>query len=74
MALRASFQTYGVQYSIDPVLLAAQGYQESELDLACHNKIAGGIALGTVIAATAVGGGEHVLVVERLRHEPGILG
>lgn len=36
-ALRASFQKYGVQYSIDPVLLAAQGYQESELDQACHN-------------------------------------
>ncbi|MGY4173689.1 transglycosylase SLT domain-containing protein [Bradyrhizobium sp. USDA 4529] len=36
-ALRGSFEKYGVQYSIDPVLLAAQGYQESELDQACHN-------------------------------------
>lgn len=36
-ALRASFEKYGGQYSIDPVLLAAQGYQESELDQACHN-------------------------------------
>ncbi|MGY4575624.1 lytic transglycosylase F [Bradyrhizobium sp. USDA 3256] len=36
-ALRGSFERYGVQYSIDPVLLAAQGYQESELDQACHN-------------------------------------
>jgi membrane-bound lytic murein transglycosylase MltF len=36
-ALRASFQKYGGEYSIDPVLLAAQGYQESELDQACHN-------------------------------------
>ena len=36
-ALRASFVKYGEHYSIDPVLLAAQGYQESELDQACHN-------------------------------------
>ncbi len=35
--LRVSFQKYGGQFSIDPVLLAAQGYQESELDQACHN-------------------------------------
>ncbi|WP_234683636.1 MltF family protein [Bradyrhizobium monzae] len=35
--LRASFRKYGAEYSIDPVLLAAQGYQESELDQACHN-------------------------------------
>ena len=36
-AMRAFFEKYGGQYSIDPALLAAQGYQESELDQACHN-------------------------------------
>lgn len=36
-ALRASFEKYGGEFSIDPILLAAQGYQESELDQSCHN-------------------------------------
>lgn len=31
-ALRLLFQTYAEQYNFDPLLLAAQGYQESQLD------------------------------------------
>jgi membrane-bound lytic murein transglycosylase MltF len=31
-SLLATFKRYGVQYRIDPILLTAQGYQESQLD------------------------------------------
>lgn len=51
-ALRASFQKYGGQYFIDPVLLAAQGYQESELDQACHN-VSGATGIMQIKPSTA---------------------
>jgi membrane-bound lytic murein transglycosylase MltF len=51
-ALRASFEKYGGKFSIDPVLLAAQGYQESELDQACHNG-SGAIGIMQIKPSTA---------------------
>ncbi len=46
------FQKYGKQYDIDWLLMAAQGYQESQLDQARHSA-AGAIGIMQVMPATA---------------------
>jgi membrane-bound lytic murein transglycosylase MltF len=46
------FQKYGRQYDIDWLLMAAQGYQESQLDQARHSA-AGAIGIMQVMPATA---------------------
>jgi membrane-bound lytic murein transglycosylase MltF len=46
------FQKYGKQYDIDWLLMAAQGYQESQLDQARHSA-AGAIGVMQVMPATA---------------------
>jgi len=43
--LLAYFQKYGRQYNLDPLMLAAQGYQESELD---QSKKGGGGTIGVM--------------------------
>src|SRR5262249_43990112 len=35
----ALFETYGRQYNFDPLLLAAQGYQESQLRQEAHSRV-----------------------------------
>jgi membrane-bound lytic murein transglycosylase MltF len=45
------FQTYGKQYEVDPVLMAAQGYQESTLDHSARSPV-GAIGVMQVMPAT----------------------
>jgi membrane-bound lytic murein transglycosylase MltF len=47
------FQKYGRQYDIDWLLMAAQGYQESQLDQGRHSA-AGAIGVMQVLPATAI--------------------
>jgi membrane-bound lytic murein transglycosylase MltF len=47
----ALFQKYGQQYNFDPLMLAAQGYQESQLDQNAKSKV-GAIGVMQVMPAT----------------------
>jgi membrane-bound lytic murein transglycosylase MltF len=37
--MQALFQRYGARYNFDPLMLAAQGYQESALDQSAHSRV-----------------------------------
>src|SRR5262249_46233164 len=47
----ALFEKYGQQYGFDPLLLAAQGYQESQLRQEAHSRV-GAIAVMQLMPAT----------------------
>jgi membrane-bound lytic murein transglycosylase MltF len=47
----ALFETYGRQYGFDPLLLAAQGYQESQLRQDAHSRV-GAIGVMQLLPAT----------------------
>ena len=47
----ALFETYGRQYGFDPLLLAAQGYQESQLRQEAHSRV-GAIGVMQLVPAT----------------------
>jgi membrane-bound lytic murein transglycosylase MltF len=47
----ALFEKYGRQYGFDPLLLAAQGYQESQLRQEAHNRV-GAIGVMQLLPAT----------------------
>ncbi len=53
-ALKAIFQKYGTKYSLDWLLLIAQGYQESQLNQKCRSG-AGAIGIMQVLPTTAKG-------------------
>jgi membrane-bound lytic murein transglycosylase MltF len=53
-ALIAYFQKYGKQYNFDPLMLAAQGYQESTLDQNKKSHV-GAIGIMQIMPATAAG-------------------
>lgn len=53
-ALFPYFQKYGQQYSIDPWLVAAQGYQESGFDQSMHSR-AGAVGIMQLLPSTARG-------------------
>jgi membrane-bound lytic murein transglycosylase MltF len=61
------FQKYGKQYDIDWLLMAAQGYQESQLDQGRHSA-AGAIGIMQVMPAT----GEKLQVGDITQLEPNI--
>jgi membrane-bound lytic murein transglycosylase MltF len=50
-AMAKFFQTYGGQYKVDYLLMAAQGYQESQLNQAARSKV-GAIGVMQVMPAT----------------------
>jgi membrane-bound lytic murein transglycosylase MltF len=50
--LLATFRRYGEQYKIDPILLTAQGYQESQLDQAKRSPF-GAVGIMQVLLSTA---------------------
>jgi membrane-bound lytic murein transglycosylase MltF len=52
VALIKHFQKYGEQYDVDWLLMAAQGYQESQLDQSARSKV-GAIGVMQVMPATA---------------------
>jgi membrane-bound lytic murein transglycosylase MltF len=51
-ALRETFEKYGEQYSVDYVLMMAQGYQESRLDQSVKSHV-GAVGVMQVMPATA---------------------
>jgi membrane-bound lytic murein transglycosylase MltF len=53
-ALKAIFQKYGTKYSLDWLLLIAQGYQESQLNQKCRSR-AGAVGIMQVLPSTAKG-------------------
>jgi|EndMetStandDraft_7_1072992.scaffolds.fasta_scaffold02215_4 membrane-bound lytic murein transglycosylase MltF len=60
-ALRAFFEKYGGQFSIDPVLLAAQGYQESQLE---QTRQSGAGAVGVMQIKPGTAKGKPIEVAE----------
>jgi membrane-bound lytic murein transglycosylase MltF len=50
----ALFDQYGKQYGFDPLMLAAQGYQESQLDQNAHSRV-GAIGIMQIMPATGKG-------------------
>jgi membrane-bound lytic murein transglycosylase MltF len=52
--LRATFEKYGSEYSIDWLLIAAQSFQESRFDQKAHSR-AGAVGLMQIKPATAAG-------------------
>src|SRR5215471_14452749 len=53
----ALFETYGRQYGFDPLLLAAQGYQESQLRQDAHSRVG---AIGVMQLMPSTGRSLHV--------------
>jgi membrane-bound lytic murein transglycosylase MltF len=53
-ALIATFEKYGRQYNFDPLMLAAQGYQESTLDQSKKSHV-GAIGVMQIMPATGAG-------------------
>ena len=51
LAVLQYFRTYGDKYNVDPVLMAAQGYQESQLDQNAKSQV-GAIGVMQVMPAT----------------------
>jgi len=49
--MQALFQRYGARYNFDPLMLAAQGYQESALDQSAHSSV-GAIGVMQLMPAT----------------------
>ncbi|MGE5129194.1 MAG: transglycosylase SLT domain-containing protein [Sphingomonadaceae bacterium] len=66
-ALIAVFQKYGAQYGFDPLMLAAQGYQESQLNQNAKSHV-GAIGIMQVMPAT----GEELKVGDIRQAEPNI--
>jgi len=67
LALIQYFQTYGNKYDVDWVLMAAQGYQESQLNQATRSKV-GAIGVMQVMPAT----GKDLAVGDISKVEPNI--
>ena len=67
LALVKFFQTYGARYSVDPLLMVAQGYQESRLDQAAKSHV-GAIGVMQVMPAT----GKDLAVGDISQIEPNI--
>jgi membrane-bound lytic murein transglycosylase MltF len=65
----ALFQKYGPQYGFDPVMLAAQGYQESQLNQAAKSHV-GAIGVMQIMPAT----GKELAVGDIRQIEPNIHG
>ena len=65
--LLALFRKYGGQYNFDPLMLAAQGYQESQLDQSVKSRV-GAIGVMQVMPAT----GEQLKVGDVRVTEPNI--
>ena len=61
------FETYGSQYRVDYLLMAAQGYQESQLDQSAKSKV-GAIGIMQVMPAT----GRELAVGDITQAEPNI--
>jgi membrane-bound lytic murein transglycosylase MltF len=66
-ALGKLFQTYAKQYSLDDLLMAAQGYQESRLDQSAKSRV-GAIGVMQVMPAT----GKELAVGDITQTEPNI--
>jgi membrane-bound lytic murein transglycosylase MltF len=67
LALVQYFQQYGDKYDVDWLLMAAQGYQESQLNQATHSKV-GAIGVMQVMPAT----GKELGVGDITKVEPNI--
>ena len=66
-SLRAFFQKYGAQYKVDYLLMAAQGYQESQLEQSVRSHV-GAIGVMQVMPAT----GRDLKVGDITKTEPNI--
>ena len=66
-ALTAVFSKYGQQYKFDPLMLAAQGYQESQLNQAAKSAV-GAVGIMQLMPAT----GEELKVGDIHQAEPNI--
>ena len=66
-ALLDLFRKYGAQYQIDPVVMAAQGYQESRLDQSARSQV-GAVGVMQVMPAT----GKELKVGDVTQLEPNI--
>ena len=67
VALVKFFQTYGARYSVDPLLMVAQGYQESRLDQAAKSHV-GAVGVMQVMPAT----GKDLAVGDISQIEPNV--